>query len=182
MAEQKEIKILHKKSAATAGGGPKLPTSSQLEYGEIAINYSKGNETISFKNNSNEIVTLQDEVYVGNTFPTGNNTVEIWIDESETGATTEVYSKDEIDANFLKGSIKTVAANTNINTFNESTPSGTQLHIIYTNTTGSDTTVTVPTSGYKTPDGQAMTLTVPAGGYAELNLMNIGGVTYVRGV
>lgn len=83
---------------------------------------------------------------------------------------------------FLKGSMKVVSANSNITNFNETTAAGTQLHIIYTNTSSADTTVTIPTSGYKTPDGQQMNITVPKGGYAEVNLMNIEGTTYVRGL
>ena len=40
------------------GNGPKLPTSGQLDYGEIAVNYKKGYETLSLKNDNNEIVSL----------------------------------------------------------------------------------------------------------------------------
>ena len=46
------------RSAVVVDGQPKLPTSSQLSEGEIAVNYAKGYETLSFKNNSNEIVSL----------------------------------------------------------------------------------------------------------------------------
>ena len=50
--------IIHKKSNQVINGSPKLPTSSQIEYGEIAINYAKDNEKISLKNSNNEIVTF----------------------------------------------------------------------------------------------------------------------------
>ncbi len=46
------------RSAVVVDGQPKLPTTSQLSEGEIAVNYAKGYETLSFKNNSNEIVSL----------------------------------------------------------------------------------------------------------------------------
>ena len=49
--------VSHKKSVVTEDGRPKLPTSNQIVYGEIAINYAKDVETISIKNNSDEIVT-----------------------------------------------------------------------------------------------------------------------------
>ena len=49
--------ISHKKSVVTEDGKPKLPTPDQIVYGEIAINYAKDVETISLKNNSDEIVT-----------------------------------------------------------------------------------------------------------------------------
>ena len=46
------------RSNAVDGNGPKLPTSGQLDYGEIAVNYKKGYETLSLKNDNNEIVSL----------------------------------------------------------------------------------------------------------------------------
>lgn len=50
--------IIHKNSSALVDNNPKLPTSGQLEYGEIAVNYAKDKETISLKNSNNEIVTF----------------------------------------------------------------------------------------------------------------------------
>lgn len=47
-------KILHKRSGVSG----KTPTSSQMDYGEIAINYAKGSEMISIKNSANEIVSF----------------------------------------------------------------------------------------------------------------------------
>ena len=49
--------ISHKKSVVVENERPKLPTQDQIVYGEIAINYAKDAETISLKNNSDEIVT-----------------------------------------------------------------------------------------------------------------------------
>ena len=49
--------ISHKKSVVVEDGRPKLPTQDQIVYGELAINYAKDVETISLKNNSDEIVT-----------------------------------------------------------------------------------------------------------------------------
>jgi hypothetical protein len=53
----------HKKSTVVENGGPKLPTAAQLELGEIAINFAKGYETLSIKNNNNEIVTFTNDNY-----------------------------------------------------------------------------------------------------------------------
>lgn len=39
-------------------GEPKIITPEKLLYGEIAINYAQGAETIMFKNTADEIVTL----------------------------------------------------------------------------------------------------------------------------
>ena len=53
--------VLHKRSVAVVNGKPKLPTSAQTEYGEIAINYAKGHETLTIKNNQNEMVTFSSD-------------------------------------------------------------------------------------------------------------------------
>lgn len=50
--------IIHKNSSVVTNGSPRIPTSGQIEYGEIAINYAADNETISLKNSSNQIVTF----------------------------------------------------------------------------------------------------------------------------
>lgn len=50
--------LLHLKSNQLVEGKAKLPTPESIEYGEIAINYAAGNETISLKNANNEIVTF----------------------------------------------------------------------------------------------------------------------------
>ena len=59
-------KILHKRSSVVTDNSPKLPSAGQLEYGELAINYADGYETISIKNASNEIVEFKDKEYVDN--------------------------------------------------------------------------------------------------------------------
>ena len=57
MSNQTVNHVSHKKSVVVENGKPKLPTPDQIVYGEIAINYAKDAETISLKNNSDEIVT-----------------------------------------------------------------------------------------------------------------------------
>ena len=61
MSNQTVNHVSHKKSVVTEDGRPKLPTSDQIVYGEIAINYAKDVETISIKNNSDEIVTFSSD-------------------------------------------------------------------------------------------------------------------------
>ena len=34
--------LIHKRSSQVVENQPKLPTSEQIEYGEIAVNYAKG--------------------------------------------------------------------------------------------------------------------------------------------
>ena len=51
------VKNIRSNSVGT-NGKPKLPLPNQLDYGEIAVNYKKGYETLSLKNDNNEIVSL----------------------------------------------------------------------------------------------------------------------------
>jgi len=51
--------VAHIKSKALSGGVAKLPPASALTYGEIAINYSKNHETVSMKNEDDEIVYMR---------------------------------------------------------------------------------------------------------------------------
>ena len=75
MAERKHLLHVRSNQPNTEGNGPKLPTPEQIEYGEIAINYLKDNETISIKNSANEIVTFNfKENQNGNTDITGHIT------------------------------------------------------------------------------------------------------------
>ena len=50
--------LLHVRSNQLVNNEPKLPQPSDLKYGELAINYAKGNETISLKNSEDNIVTF----------------------------------------------------------------------------------------------------------------------------
>ena len=45
----------HLKSNVLISGRPKLPDPDKLGYGEIAVNYADGFETISLKNSNNQI-------------------------------------------------------------------------------------------------------------------------------
>ena len=54
-------KVLLKRSDDVVNNSPKLPSTSDLEYGEIALNYADGHETLSTKNNNNEIVTFSSD-------------------------------------------------------------------------------------------------------------------------
>ena len=76
------------RSAEVIQGKPKLPTSDQLDFGEIAINYAEDHETLSFKNNLNEIVSLSvktvDDVTVNGSSVVSNKTANITMKGSTT--------------------------------------------------------------------------------------------------
>ena len=57
MSTRNIVKNIRSNSVDT-NGKPKLPTPSQLDYGEIAVNYKEGYETLSLKNDGNKIVSL----------------------------------------------------------------------------------------------------------------------------
>ena len=46
------------RSKELVGGKPKLPQPTDLDYGEIAVNYKEGYETLSLKNDGGKIVSL----------------------------------------------------------------------------------------------------------------------------
>lgn len=45
--------------ASTGAVSPKLPNPSDLDNGELALNYADGYETIAFKNDNGEIVEIK---------------------------------------------------------------------------------------------------------------------------
>lgn len=50
------VPVLQKRSAdLTSNGEPKAPTIDKLQYGEIAINYAAGKETLFIRNSNDEI-------------------------------------------------------------------------------------------------------------------------------
>lgn len=58
MKAKLKAKLIHIKSKQHGEdeNSPKLPTSDQLQYGEIAINYGDGIETIAIRNENDEII------------------------------------------------------------------------------------------------------------------------------
>ena len=52
------MKIQLKRSNVLEGGSAKAPTSAQMEYGELAVNYNASDPVIFIKDSSNEIIRL----------------------------------------------------------------------------------------------------------------------------
>lgn len=94
------------RSSAVIDGKPKLPTTDQLSEGEIAINYAEGYETLSFKNNSNEIVSLSvktvDDVKVNGSSVVSNKTANITMKGSTTPVA-DTYSTTIYPSSFNEG-------------------------------------------------------------------------------
>lgn len=61
---RKEYTVVHKKSNVVNSGVPKLPSASTLEYGEIAVNYGTGGETLSIRNSSDQIATFPSKTII----------------------------------------------------------------------------------------------------------------------
>ena len=72
----KVYQVIHKKSNVLNSGQPKLPSASTLEYGEIAINYAKGGETLSIKNANDEVVTFSSDEKILSAVSAVNQTIE----------------------------------------------------------------------------------------------------------
>lgn len=99
MPEPKILRhVKHLKSNVLQSGRPKLPTPDKLEYGEIAINYADGFETISVKNSDNKIKTFTPNTNVFiKSFPTAIST------QSVSGVLTvgTTYNYQNFDITFL---------------------------------------------------------------------------------
>ncbi len=61
MINVEHIQHLNSQAVTTDGGGVMLPLPSEIEYGEIAINYKSDNETIAIKNSNDEIATFSSD-------------------------------------------------------------------------------------------------------------------------
>ena len=61
MAQKWKLIHIKSKQHGEDENSPKLPTSDQLEYGEIAINYGDGIETLAIRNENDEIVKFVPE-------------------------------------------------------------------------------------------------------------------------
>lgn len=143
--------IIHKNSSALVDNNPKLPTSGQLEYGEIAINYAKDKETISLKNSNNEIVTFTSDKKLDNFYTKQeidddslvvasalNDLEEKKLDKLDfnemlEGLETQLsdfYTKEEIDNNHLVISSSLNDLNTRLNTKQDTLVSGINIKTI----------------------------------------------------
>ena len=94
-------KVLNKRSNVVLGdGNPKIPTAEQMEYGEIAINYAAGKETISLKNSNNEIVAFSP---IETVQTTGSSTTAVMsqnavtVELNKKANKTDVYTKSEVN-------------------------------------------------------------------------------------
>ena len=136
--------IIHKNSSALVDNNPKLPTSGQLEYGEIAINYAKDKETISLKNSNNEIVTFTSDKKLDNYVTVSdfdenelivsaalNDLEESKADKDDlTDLNNNVYTKEEIDNDHLVISSSLNDLNTRLNTKQDTLVSGINIKTI----------------------------------------------------
>lgn len=93
-------KILHKRSASLIDGKAKLPLSTDLDYGELAVNYAKGQETILLKNNENNIIEFKSKDYIENTYYT----------KIETDNILSEYVSEDIVKQMIKEAIKRIDA------------------------------------------------------------------------
>ena len=106
-------KLLHLKSnVVNPNGTPKLPTSEQIELGEIAVNYADGHETLAIKNSNGDVVSFsndqilmdyvdsKDDVmikYSGDSDPSVGSPIEIFIDDTVEPKEVDVYTQKQVD-------------------------------------------------------------------------------------
>jgi hypothetical protein len=92
-------RLLHKKSSVPG----KTPTETQLEYGELAINYSAESPQLHIKNSSNKIVNFIDEGKINNLL---------------SAQTEDIEDKLEVIREALLNKQETLLSGTNIKTIN----------------------------------------------------------------
>lgn len=96
MAEKRHVQ--HLRSKVVENGKAKLPTSESLYWGEIAVNYAKGYETLSIKNESGDVVTFHpDEIQIGTSADTISDNTTVFIDTDEDKAVL-VYTQEQVDS------------------------------------------------------------------------------------
>lgn len=96
MAENRHVQ--HLRSKVVENGQAKLPTPESLYWGEIAVNYAKGHETLSIKNESGSVVTFHpDEIQIGTSADTINDNTTVFID-TDADKTVLVYTQEQVDS------------------------------------------------------------------------------------
>lgn len=123
-------KILNKRSNQVVNGRAKLPTTSEIDYGEIAINYHDGVESIAIKNDSGEVVTFATEENL--------NKTELKTDQKFS------YRKTNVNWDAKAAAIKSVKGNTLAwnNLYDKSKAYSTQTFYGVTATTNIDGSIT----------------------------------------
>lgn len=95
MSTRNIVKNIRSNSVGT-NGKPKLPSPNQLDYGEIAVNYASGHETLSLKNDAGNIVSLSvntiEDVKVNETSVVTNKTANITMKGNTIPVSGEQYS------------------------------------------------------------------------------------------
>nr|BDD43767.1 hypothetical protein 3 [bacterium] len=66
-------KIQLKRSSVVDGGSAKEPTAAQMEYGELAVNYSSQDPAIFIKDSNNDIIRLAGADAIGGELPSGGS-------------------------------------------------------------------------------------------------------------
>jgi hypothetical protein len=96
-----------------SNGTPKLPTSEQIELGEIAVNYADGHETLAIKNSNGDVVSFSNDqilmdyvdehAQIEPVQTTGSSTTDVM---SQSAVTTELAQKLAVsDFNIYSGTV-----------------------------------------------------------------------------
>lgn len=97
-------KIILKKSSVITANNPKLPQPSDLEYGELAVNYADSHETITLKNSNNEIVQIKSKEYNDANYAPKSHTHDEYLTTPMIATYSyDGYHNDAILAGFLNG-------------------------------------------------------------------------------
>ena len=164
----KKYTVLHKKSNVLVNGEPKLPSASTLQYGEIAINYAAGGETLSIKNSADEVVEFISKNKIGNNFYTKTEADGKFITGyTETDPTVPAWAKAENKPSYTADEVGAMATSERGNYLTTATTIPTEASIEASGfTKNAITGINV--------NGAAATVT---NGVAEINIQGGGGST-----
>lgn len=113
MAENRHVQHLRSR-VVESNGKPKLPSSSVLTFGEIAVNYAENVETLSIKNESGNVVTFSSDDYytkekLGTAFTNSDKTVTDGLNEKVNNDELNDKIADAIaTADTVSGAIETI--------------------------------------------------------------------------
>lgn len=156
------MKIQLKRSNVLTGGFAKEPTASQLEYGELAINYNTDDPSIFLKDSNNNVIRIggvgniaddgQVEIPASTTPPLNPVPGNLWYNAEE--GRIYIYYSDPDSSQWVDGSPDSYDSNVIPDLSNSADQPGTlddryvrQNSLILTSPDGTDYEVTVDNSG-----------------------------------
>lgn len=155
--------------------------------------YTDLNSNKTYRWGGTTYVEISQSLAIGTTAGTACEGNDPRLSDSRPASDVSAWAKNPTKPTYTPQEVGVISSviSTDVNKNNQTAPesvvgqdnSGKVAHVIYKNTGTEDYTIALSTtSGYITPDGQALELTCPQNGYCEINYLNIDGEIFVRGL